>query len=330
MVDANPNTSRSTNSQAPSGGLDGATQKLPAVEAATAAAQGAAGAGEGGSQAKGAGPGPAKAVAKGAGGSKAAGGATSAATGRMSKAAGPGPVSKPAAGSASGSVSSVAFGSASRPATSSASGSVSGKLSSDSASLSQDAVASRRLAHGLSPETTSKAEAAELRRKEKEASAEERKRKFQKQQRAKVVRRSIIAVLLVLLVGILLAFWLLRWGMHDDAASIQGQWRVQGTDTIIDINDEEIVLTDEVAYDYVLDPDSKTLAFTFGGLTGSGRYRFSLDHSMLSIDDGDFDWGATLAADVPWILDAVAQELMGNPTKSPSLGEGDMVLERVS
>lgn len=304
MVDANPNTSRSTNSQAPSGGLDGATQKLPAVEAATAAAQGAAGAGEGGSQAKGAGPGPAKAAAKGAGG------AASAATGRMSKAAGPGPVSKPAAGSASGSVS--------------------GKLSSDSASLSQDTVASRRLAHGLSPETTSKAEAAELRRKEKEASAEERKRKFQKQQRAKVVRRSIIAVLLVLLVGILLAFWLLRWGMHDDAASIQGQWRVQGTDTIIDINDEEIVLTDEVAYDYVLAPDSKTLAFTFGGLTGSGRYRFSLDHSMLSIDDGDFDWGATLAADVPWILDAVAQELMGNPTKSPSLGEGDMVLERVS
>lgn len=298
MVDANPNTSRSTNSQAPSGGLDGATQKLPAVEAATAVAQGAAGAGEGGSQ------------AKGAGGSKAAGGATSAATGRMSKAAGPGPVSKPAAGSASGSVS--------------------GKLSSDSASLSQDTVASRRLAHGLSPETTSRAEAAELRRKEKEASAEERKRKFQKQQRAKVVRRSIIAVLLVLLVGILLAFWLLRWGMHDDAASIQGQWRVQGTDTIIDINDEEIVLTDEVAYDYVLAPDSKTLAFTFGGLTGSGRYRFSLDHSMLSIDDGDFDWGATLAADVPWILDAVAQELMGNPTKSPSLGEGDMVLERVS
>ena len=133
----------------------------------------------------------------------------------------------------------------------------------------------------------------------------------------------------MLFVGVVLGFWLLRWGLHDDAASIQGQWRVKGTDTVINITDEEIVLTDEVAYDYVLDPDAKTLAFTFGGLTGNGRYRFSLDHSQLAIDDGEFDWGSTLVADIPWTIDAVAQKMVGHPEKSPSLGEGDMVLERM-
>lgn len=195
--------------------------------------------------------------------------------------------------------------------------------------VSEDSVASRRLAHGLSPEATAKADAAELRRKEKEASAEDRKRKFQRQHKAKMVRRAIVAAIIVLFVGVVLGFWLLRWGLHDDAASIQGQWRVKGTDTVINITDEEIVLTDEVAYDYVLDPDAKTLAFTFGGLTGNGRYRFSLDHSQLAIDDGEFDWGSTLVADIPWTIDAVAQKMVGHPEKSPSLGEGDMVLERM-
>lgn len=195
--------------------------------------------------------------------------------------------------------------------------------------VSEDSVASRRLAHGLSPEATAKADAAELRRKEKEASAEDRKRKFQRQHKAKMVRRAIVAAIIVLFVGVVLGFWLLRWGLHDDAASIQGQWRVKGTDTVINITDEEIVLTDEVAYDYVLDPDAKTLVFTFGGLTGNGRYRFSLDHSQLAIDDGEFDWGSTLMADIPWTLDAVVQKLVGHPEKSPGLGEGDMVLERM-
>lgn len=209
------------------------------------------------------------------------------------------------------------------------SGGTDGRSTGNSGPVPQDSVASRRLAHGLSPEATAKADAAELRRKEKEASAEDRKRKFQRQHKAKVVRRTLIAVAVVLVVGAVLGFWLLRWGLHDDASSIQGQWRVKGTDTVINITDEDIVLTDEVAYDYVIDPDAKTLAFTFGGLTGNGRYRFSLDHSQLAIDDGEFDWGSTLMADIPWTVDAVAQKLVGHPEKNPSLGEGDMVLERM-
>lgn len=197
-----------------------------------------------------------------------------------------------------------------------------------SGSLSEeDAVKSRRLAHGLSPESPSGA--AELRRKEKQASAEERKRKFRRERRAKMVKRSIIAVVLVLVVGTVFGFWMLRWGLYDDASSIQGAWRVQGTDTTITITDKEIVLTDEVAYDYVLDPGAKTLSFTFGGLSGNGRYRFSLDHSQLAIDDGEFDWFSTLVADIPWTVEAVSSKLVGDPEKSPRFGAGDMALERV-
>lgn len=193
----------------------------------------------------------------------------------------------------------------------------------------EDSVASRRLAHGLSPETTNSTDAAELRRKEKEASAEDRKRKAQRKHKARLARRAMLIALLVIIIGLIVVFWLLRWGLHDDASSIQGTWRVQGTDTVIEINDEEIALTDEVAYDYVLNPESKTLVFTFGALSGSGRYRFSLDHNMLAIDDGEFDAMGTLVTDIPWTVEAIASKLLSNQEKSPSLEAGNMVLERV-
>lgn len=194
----------------------------------------------------------------------------------------------------------------------------------------KDAVATRRLAHGLPPETTNATDAIELRRKEKEASAEDRKRKAQRKHKAKLARRTILIIILVIIIGMIVGFWLLRWGLHDDASSIQGRWRVQGTDTVIEISDEEIALTDEVAYDYVLEPESKTLVFTFGALSGSGRYRFSLDHNMLAIDDGEFDAVGTLISDIPWTADAVVRKLLSNQEKSPSLEDGNMVLERVS
>lgn len=279
-----PSSAGASSSEGASGALDGATQKLPPVDAAASAAERSAETGDPSTS----GRGPERAAARDA--------------------------------------SLDVSGKAAR------SGSLSGGLSkgvSGDASPHSGSVASRRLAHGLSPEATAKADAAELRRKEKEASAEDRKRKFQRQHKAKMVRRALIAVAVVLVAGVVFGFWLLRWGLYDDASSIQGQWRVKGTDTVINITDEDIVLTDEVAYDYVIDPDAKTLAFTFGGLTGNGRYRFSLDHSQLAIDDGEFDWGSTLVADIPWTFDAVAQKLVGHPEKSPSLGQGDMVLERM-
>lgn len=192
-----------------------------------------------------------------------------------------------------------------------------------------DSVAARRAAHGLSPEATTASEGVEGKRKDKDASAEERKLKVQRQHKARVARRIIIVIVLVIIIGIVLGFWLLRWGLHDDASSIQGKWRVQGTDTVIEINDEEIVLTDEVAYDYVLNPEAKTLTFKFGALTGDGRYRFSLDHNMLAIDDGEFDAMGTLMADIPWTMDAISQKFLGNREKNPSLEDGNMVLERV-
>lgn len=192
-----------------------------------------------------------------------------------------------------------------------------------------DSVAARRAAHGLAPEATSETDAAKEKARDKDASAEDRKRKVQRQHKARLIRRTIIAIVLVIIIGIIVGFWLLRWGLHDDVASIQGKWRVQGTDTVIEINDEEIILTDEVAYDYVLDPEAKTLTFKFGALTGDGRYRFSLDHNMLAIDDGEFDAMGTLATDIPWMLDALSQKLLANHEKSPGLEDGNMVLERV-
>ena len=197
--------------------------------------------------------------------------------------------------------------------------------------IANDPVAARRMAHGLSPEVggASKKAVQDGRRKESDAVIEERKRKLSRQSRARVIRNTTIAIVVIVIAGTIFGFWLLRWGLHDDVSSIQGQWRVQGTDTVIEINEEDIVLTNEVAYDYVLDPNDKTLSFRFGALSGSGRYRFSLDHNMLAIDDGEFDFVETLMADIPWTTEAFFQKLVGKGEKSPELEDGDMVLERI-
>lgn len=194
----------------------------------------------------------------------------------------------------------------------------------------EDAIKARRIAHGLSPEAshgnggTPRGRAATSERK-----ADDRKKKVKREHRAKVAKRVVIIVLISIIVIVAVGFWLIRWGLHDDAADIQGQWRVQGTDATIVINDEKIVLNDEVAYDYVIDPSSKTLLFTFGGLSGSGRYRFSLDHDQLAINDGEHDWFSTFVSDVPWTAEALVRSLTGEVAKSPAIGEGDTVLERV-
>ncbi len=163
----------------------------------------------------------------------------------------------------------------------------------------------------------------------REASVDERKKRFRKERHARAIKRTIIVVVLALIIGTIGGFCTIHWFAYNDAESIQGTWCIEDTDTVFTITDTTITLTEGVAYEYVIDPEGKMIAFTFGGLEGYARYRFSLDHNELCVQDGSYDWVGTLFADIPWTFEAAVQYLTGGGQKSPSFGNGSMVLSRV-
>lgn len=96
-----------------------------------------------------------------------------------------------------------------------------------------------------------------------------------------------IGVLLVLAVIAVAVFAYNRWIRYDDRADLQGTWYVLGTETPITIDGETIYFNDEVSYQYDINSREKTISYTFGPMSGQGRYWFSDDRSHLVITDGD-------------------------------------------
>lgn len=120
-----------------------------------------------------------------------------------------------------------------------------------------------------------------------------------------------------------------RWLRYDDAADFQGVWYADGTNTLITISADEIVLSSDVAYTYALDTGAKTLAFTFGTMEGQGRYRFSADRSQLVITDGaGYTWSSTLSDDLGWALDGLVRSIQGQPAEEVHAADGVTVLNR--
>lgn len=173
---------------------------------------------------------------------------------------------------------------------------------------------------------------------EKEAAAKKRDerldevaKKRKRRKRKRVIKRICIALALLLL-GLLLsgivAFGVMRWVLVDDAADIQGIWQINGTEKTIEITEDLIILTDEVSYKYTLNPTDKTIEFTFGNLSGNGKYRFSLDRQQLSITDGEYNWFSNAVDDALWSIYACIVHIQGGEELSPGEGEGVTALTR--
>ncbi len=135
-----------------------------------------------------------------------------------------------------------------------------------------------------------------------------------------------IVILAIVVSGCTLA-WLRWWGVND-AQDIQGTWIDATGQATITITADEIILTDSVAYDYTIDPETKQLHFTFGNLEGDAHYRFSLDRQSLAIFDGSMDWWESLSADVPWLVGAVTSSWGGTVLEPAVSEEGVLLLMR--
>jgi len=131
-------------------------------------------------------------------------------------------------------------------------------------------------------------------RKGKEGGSKSKPKRERKPISAKLVRRillgSIVFVLVAALVGAGLFCWQ-KWMRFDDAADIQGVWKVQSTGDTIVFDAHKLKLTRGISYEYTLDKDEKTISYTFADLEGGGHYYFSGGRDMLVIIDGDEQLG---------------------------------------
>lgn len=142
-----------------------------------------------------------------------------------------------------------------------------------------------------------------------------------------VVALSIVAVLVVMAAS----FSWDRWLRYDDAHEFQGEWQINDAAKVVVVDGTAIKLTDEVSYIYTLDTDAKTISFTFGNMSGSGRYRFSADRSQLVIMEGEtHSTASTLFDDIAWMWDGLVRSVQGQEPAAPVPNDHTLVLNRVS
>lgn len=130
--------------------------------------------------------------------------------------------------------------------------------------------------------------------------------------------RRILGIAALVALAALLAFsaytvWN-TWFRYDDAADFQGTWTSsQGATVTIDAG--QIHLSDDVAYAYTLDTQSKTLTFTFGTSEGHASYRFSQNRTRIVIDeDSGTDWPVVLGLERDEVVDAAPDAVPADVT----------------
>ncbi len=110
------------------------------------------------------------------------------------------------------------------------------------------------------------------------------------------VSRTVVIIVAVVLVALAVATSVLAWNQwfrYDDAADIQGTWRVEGSTATFTVTSSDIQLTSDVSYPYTLDTFAKTISFSFGNYEGGGSYVFSPERDVLTITESapDADGG---------------------------------------
>lgn len=78
-----------------------------------------------------------------------------------------------------------------------------------------------------------------------------------------------------------------RFFRYDDAADIQGQWRVAEQNMTVVIDAEEIHMPASLSYPYQLDTWKKTISYDFAGYSGGGSYEFARDRQSFTITEGE-------------------------------------------
>ena len=144
----------------------------------------------------------------------------------------------------------------------------------------------------------------------------------------------ILGLVFMVLVALMLVFagyyGANRWALHNDAASIEGQWRVVGTTNPITITSDTIQLNSDTVYEYTIDTRVKTITYRFGELEGQSHYRFVDKQRILVLTDGShFTMLSTLLDDLHYDINDAIDIIRGSGEIRVPSGEGVIVLERI-
>lgn len=82
-----------------------------------------------------------------------------------------------------------------------------------------------------------------------------------------------------------LVIGMMVFSARNDVQDVQGTWQIQSSQATITITDHQIVLTDDVAYNYSIDPWAHTLDLDFFGATGIAQYAFDSERNKLVITE---------------------------------------------
>lgn len=139
----------------------------------------------------------------------------------------------------------------------------------------------------------------------------------------------VIGALAVVIIVCFAFFSWGRWFASDDRADLEGTWYVVGTTTPITITSDAIVLSEDASYAYTVDPFAKSLSYTFGNLSGSGRYRFSQDRQTLAIiEGGAVSWFDTLCEDLARSVENAWRQLVGQDPLPLAGEQGAVVITK--
>lgn len=124
-----------------------------------------------------------------------------------------------------------------------------------------------------------------------------------------MVKKRLIACLIAASCALVCLFSLSACGSGDEN-NLVGEWRVQNTDVTVVYTGSQFKVVGN-AFDYTLDPGTKTITYKSGDATGNAKYSFSSDNQQLTLEESDGAGGT---------ITTVFDKVSGNGNAEPSAG----------
>ena len=116
--------------------------------------------------------------------------------------------------------------------------------------------------------------------------------------------KGLLVILLIAFVGIAIFGIWNRWFRYDDEAQLISNWQINGSNAVVVIDKENIILSKDAVLKYTVDTGAKVINYTIGDMSGQSHYRFSWDRNQLALcENVACDPISTMFSDIGWFWD---------------------------
>ena len=107
----------------------------------------------------------------------------------------------------------------------------------------------------------------------------------------------------------------------SDANELVGEWKIKDTEVTVVFSGDKFKLVGN-AFDYTVDPGSKTITYKSGDATGEAKYSFGNNGQQLTLDESDGAGGTKTT-----VFDKVSNNGDAEPSANGAVAEGDAAVE---